>query len=57
MAFLCISQDVERIHKVSDTTIVAAGGEFSDFQKIQNILGDLTDRDRVRLPFVYYAAH
>lgn len=48
MAFLCISQDVERIHKVSDTTIVAAGGEFSDFQKIQNILGDLTDRDRVR---------
>lgn len=42
------AQDVERLHKVSDSTLIGAGGEFSDFQKIQQILEELTGTDRVR---------
>lgn len=40
---------MERIHAVSDSTLLGAGGEFSDFQQIQHILGDLTGTDRVLL--------
>jgi len=43
---LAMFKDVERIHKVGASTIVGAGGEHSDFQKIQSILGDLTGADR-----------
>jgi 20S proteasome subunit beta 7 len=44
---LAMFKDVERIHAVSDSTLIAAGGEFSDFQKIQSILADqLTGVDR-----------
>jgi len=47
-ASLCATpQDVERIAKIGDSTLVAAGGEFSDFQQIQHMLGDLTGGDRV----------
>ena len=49
---MCV-QDVERIYKASDSTLVAAGGEYSDFQKIQQILGDLTGRDRVRFLHIF----
>jgi 20S proteasome subunit beta 7 len=44
---LAMFKDVERIHKVSETTLVGAGGEFSDFQQIQHIIGDLTIGDTV----------
>lgn len=53
---LAMFKDVERLHKVSDTTLVGAGGEFSDFQKIQHIIGDLTGQDNVSIQFTgtYY---
>jgi hypothetical protein len=53
---LAMFKDVERLHKVSDTTLVGAGGEFSDFQKIQHIIGDLTGQDTVSIQFTgtYY---
>lgn len=44
---------MERITKVGESTIIGAGGEYSDFQKIQHILGDLTGTDRVRGQYVY----
>lgn len=38
-------RDLERIKKVNETTIVGAGGEYSDFQELQTILQDLTIED------------
>ena len=38
-------KDVERMAKVGDCTLLAAGGEISDFQHIQDMLGNLTTRD------------
>ena len=38
-------KDVERMAKVGDSTLLAAGGEISDFQHIQDMLGQLTTRD------------
>lgn len=38
--------DVERLYKVSGSTVIGAGGEFSDFQKVQSILDDLTGDDQ-----------
>jgi len=43
---LAMFKDVERIHKVSDTTLIGAGGEYSDFQKLQQLLDSLTGDDR-----------
>jgi 20S proteasome subunit beta 7 len=43
---MAMFKDAERIHKVTDNTLMAAGGEMSDFQHIQKILGELTDADR-----------
>lgn len=36
---------MERIFKVNDVTAVAAGGEISDFQAIQDYLRELVDDD------------
>ena len=38
---LAMFKDVNRICKMSDTTLVGAGGEFSDFQYITHMLEDL----------------
>lgn len=38
-------KDVQRIHKVNDTTILGASGEISDFQYIQNLLEQQTIDD------------
>lgn len=43
---LAMFKDVERIAKVGDHTLIGAGGEFSDFQKIQRLMDDLTGIDR-----------
>jgi len=43
---LAMFKDVERIHKVSDSCLIGAGGEYSDFQKIQQVLDRLTSEDR-----------
>jgi 20S proteasome subunit beta 7 len=37
--------DVRRLHKVNATTVIGAGGEYSDFQYIQNLLQMLTIED------------
>jgi 20S proteasome subunit beta 7 len=37
--------DVNRIHKVNGTTVIGAGGEYSDFQSIQHILHEATLED------------
>jgi 20S proteasome subunit beta 7 len=43
---LAMFKDVERITSVGENTIIGAGGEYSDFQKVQQLLGDLTGDDR-----------
>lgn len=35
---------LQRIRKITDTTLIGAGGEYSDFQEIMHILKDLTIR-------------
>lgn len=34
-------KDISRLHKVGDYTIIGAGGDMSDFQYIQTLLGEL----------------
>jgi len=43
--FLSRFKSLERIRKVNDSTILAAGGEYSDFQYILKLLEELTVRD------------
>ena len=45
-------QDVERIAKAGDNTLIGAGGEYSDFQQIQHTLEHLTGDDTVPLTFL-----
>jgi 20S proteasome subunit beta 7 len=42
---MAMFKDAERLHKVTDNTLMGAGGEMSDFQEIQKMLGELTQRD------------
>lgn len=37
--------NVPRIHKVNNTTVIGAGGEYSDFQSIKSILHEVTLED------------
>lgn len=39
-------KDVSRIHRVGDGTLVAASGEFSDFQTFQSMLDNMMQNDR-----------
>mmetsp|Transcript_24835 Transcript_24835/g.44158 ORF Transcript_24835/g.44158 Transcript_24835/m.44158 type:complete len:250 (-) Transcript_24835:115-864(-) len=43
---LAMFKDAKRLTTVGETTIVGAGGEFSDFQQIQHMLEEITDDDR-----------
>mmetsp|Transcript_20876 Transcript_20876/g.37192 ORF Transcript_20876/g.37192 Transcript_20876/m.37192 type:complete len:236 (+) Transcript_20876:71-778(+) len=38
-------KSVQRIAKVNDFAMIGASGEYSDFQYIQELLGDLTDEE------------
>jgi len=38
-------KDMSRVHKLGDNTIIGAGGEYSDFQQIQEILESRLQRD------------
>ncbi len=40
--------DLRRIRRVGDYTILGAGGEYSDFQYVMDLLGELTLDEHVR---------
>lgn len=40
-------KNLERVHKVNNSTILGCGGEYSDFQEIKNYLRDIVNEDFV----------
>jgi len=45
---MAMFKQIERIRKINDTTLLAAGGEYSDLQEIVKLLYQLTTADRIQ---------